>query len=113
MTDGYTYGSGIVISGDWLLQNPMFAGYAAVEAYLPRKKIAIAVAATFEPEAFDDQGNYSNAADVLFRRIGARTGPDRPRPCHLRSSGPPKVSLRGAKSAVPLQRPHRARGDAR
>ena len=26
MTDGYTYGLGIVISGDWLLQNPMFAG---------------------------------------------------------------------------------------
>ncbi len=24
--DGYTYGLGIVISGDWLLQNPLFAG---------------------------------------------------------------------------------------
>jgi hypothetical protein len=33
--DGYTYGLGIVISGDWLMQNPMMAGYAAVEAYLP------------------------------------------------------------------------------
>lgn len=33
--DGYSYGLGIVISGHWLLQNPMFAGYAAVEAYLP------------------------------------------------------------------------------
>ena len=36
MTDDYTYGLGIVISGEWLLQNPMFFGYAAVEAYLPR-----------------------------------------------------------------------------
>jgi len=32
----YTYGMGIVISGDWLLQNPLFAGEAAVMAYLPR-----------------------------------------------------------------------------
>jgi CubicO group peptidase (beta-lactamase class C family) len=80
MTDGYTYGLGIVISGHWLLQNPMFAGYSAVEAYLPDKKIAIAVAATFAPGAFDDQGNYSNAAEVLFRRIGAELAPDQAPP---------------------------------
>ncbi|BDX31711.1 hypothetical protein TUM20985_22580 [Mycobacterium antarcticum] len=80
MTDGYTYGLGIVISGGWLLQNPMFAGYSAVEAYLPEEKIAIAVAATFAPEAFDDEGNYSNAAEVLFRRIGAELAPDRAPP---------------------------------
>jgi CubicO group peptidase (beta-lactamase class C family) len=76
MTDGYTYGLGVVISGDWLLQNPMFAGYAAVEAYLPQAKIAIAVATTFDPEAFDDQGGYSNAAQLLFRRLGAELAPD-------------------------------------
>lgn len=75
MTDGYTYGLGIVVSGDWLLQNPMFAGYAAVEAYLPQAKIAIAVAVTFEPAAFDDQGGYSNAAQLLFRRLGAELAP--------------------------------------
>jgi CubicO group peptidase (beta-lactamase class C family) len=76
MVDGYTYGLGVVISGGWLLQNPMFAGYSAVEAYLPDEKIAIAVAATFAPEAFDDEGNYSNTSDVLFRRIGAELAPD-------------------------------------
>jgi CubicO group peptidase (beta-lactamase class C family) len=76
MVDGYTYGLGVVISGGWLLQNPMFAGYSAVEAYLPEEKIAIAVAATFAPEAFDDEGNYSNTSDVLFRRIGAELAPD-------------------------------------
>lgn len=80
MVDGYTYGMGIVISGGWLLQNPMFSGYSAVEAYLPEKKIAIAVAATFAAEAFDDQGNYPNAAEVLFRRIGAELAPDRAPP---------------------------------
>jgi CubicO group peptidase (beta-lactamase class C family) len=76
MNDVYTYGLGVVISGNWLLQNPMFAGYAAVEAYLPSQKIAIAVAVTFAPEAFDDQGNYHNAADTLFRKIGAELAPD-------------------------------------
>jgi CubicO group peptidase (beta-lactamase class C family) len=76
MTDVYTYGMGIVISGGWLLQNPLFAGEAGVAAYLPSKKIAIAVAVTYRPEAFDDQGNYVNAADTLFRRIGAELAPD-------------------------------------
>jgi CubicO group peptidase (beta-lactamase class C family) len=76
MTDGYTYGMGIVISGGWLLQNPLFAGEAGVAAYLPSQKVAIAIAVTYEPEAFDDEGNYVNAADVLFRRIGAELAPD-------------------------------------
>jgi CubicO group peptidase (beta-lactamase class C family) len=73
--DVYTYGLGIVISGHWLLQNPMFAGYAAVEAYLPAQKIAIAVACTFGEQAFDGSGNYANEADTLFRRIGADLAP--------------------------------------
>lgn len=76
MNDGYTYGLGIVITGNWLMQNPMFAGYAATEAYLPARKIAIAVAVTFAPEAFDDQGDYRNEAEALFRRIGAELAPE-------------------------------------
>ena len=76
MNDVYTYGLGIVISGNWLLQNPLFAGYAAVEAYLPSQKIAIAVAVTYAPEAFDDQGDYTNEADTLFRKIGAELAPE-------------------------------------
>jgi hypothetical protein len=31
---------------------------------------------TFAPEAFDDQGDYSNAADPLFRKIAAELAPD-------------------------------------
>jgi CubicO group peptidase (beta-lactamase class C family) len=76
MTAGYTYGLGLVISGNWLLQNPMFAGYAALEAYLPARKIAIALAVTFAPGAFDDQGDYRNEAETLFRRIGAELAPE-------------------------------------
>ena len=76
MNDIYTYGMGLVISGSWLLQNPLFSGYAALEAYLPSQKIAIAVAVTYAPEAFDDQGNYRNEADTLFRKIGAELAPE-------------------------------------
>ncbi len=74
--EGYTYGLGIIASGDWLMQNPLFSGCAGVEAYLPAQKTAIAVAVTYAPEAFDDQGNYSNQADILFRKIGAVVAPD-------------------------------------
>jgi CubicO group peptidase (beta-lactamase class C family) len=73
--NGYNYGLGIVRSGSWLLQNPLFGGYAATEAYLPSKKIAIAVAVTFAPGAYDDQGNYSNSSDGIFRSIAAYMTP--------------------------------------
>jgi len=72
----YTYGLGIVISGNWLLQNPLFAGYAAVAAYLPSRKIAIAVAVTYDQAAFDSSGNYDNEADTVFRKIAAQLAPD-------------------------------------
>lgn len=71
-----TYGLGLWISGDWLLQNPLFYGYAAVNAYLPSEKIAIAVAVTYEQAAFNSEGQYSNGGDELFRRIGAYLAPD-------------------------------------
>src|SRR6478752_6361105 len=76
MNNIYTYGLGVVISGNWLLQNPLMSGYAALEAYLPSQKIAIAVAVTYAPEAFDDQGDYRNESDTLFRQIGAELAPE-------------------------------------
>lgn len=78
--DFYTYGIGIVLSGPWLLQNPLFSGQAGVMAYLPSRKIAIAVAVTFDEEAFDPSGAYENSADDIFREIGAYLAPDEPPP---------------------------------
>jgi len=79
-TKFYNYGLGIVRSGSWLLQNPMLGGYTATMAYLPSKKIAIAVFATYAPEAFDSEGNYKNSSDTLFRSIGTYLAPDDPPP---------------------------------
>jgi len=67
-------------SGSWLLQNSLLDGYSATEAYLPSRKVAIAVAVTFAPEAFDSQGNYKNSSDKVFRSIGAYLAPDDPLP---------------------------------
>jgi CubicO group peptidase (beta-lactamase class C family) len=80
-TNFYNYGLGVVRSGSWLLQNPLIGGYAAIAAYLPSKKIAIAVVVTFAPEAFDSDGSYKNSGDALFRSIGTYLAPDdRPPP---------------------------------
>ena len=78
--DGYNFGLGVVRSGSWLLQNPQLAGFSGTEAYLPSQGIAIAVAVTYLPAAFDAQGNYPHAADSLFRSIGAVVAPDDPPP---------------------------------
>jgi CubicO group peptidase (beta-lactamase class C family) len=74
--DGYNYGLGVVRSGSWILQNPLLAGISGTAAYLPSQETAIAVAVTYLPTAFDAEGNYANAADRLFRSIGAVVAPD-------------------------------------
>ena len=75
----YTYGLGIVLSGDWLLQNPQYHGFAGVTAYLPSEDITIAIAATYADDAFDastgapDNGEHREPA-VHRRRDGRRAG---------------------------------------
>jgi CubicO group peptidase (beta-lactamase class C family) len=74
--EGYNFGLGVVRSGSWILQDPLLSGFSATEAYLPSQRVAVAVAVTYLPGAFDDKGNYPNAADHLFRLIGAVVAPD-------------------------------------
>jgi hypothetical protein len=76
----YNYGLGVVRSGSWLLQNPQLSGFSATEAYLPAQRVAIAVAVTYLPAAFDAQGNFANSSDSLFRAIGAVVAPEDPPP---------------------------------
>jgi CubicO group peptidase (beta-lactamase class C family) len=81
LDERYTYGLGVVLSGDWLLQNPLFAGYGAVTGYLPAQKIAVAVATTFGEGAFDDEGNYKYSSHSnIFAAIGTYLAPDHPVP---------------------------------
>ena len=65
---------------DGSLQDPLLSGWSSAEAYLPPQKIAIAVAATFKPSAFNSQGVEPNASDPIFRAIGAYMAPGDPPP---------------------------------
>ncbi len=44
-------------------------------AYLPSRKVAIAVVTTFVPEALAGEGAPKNSADLLWRRIAAALVP--------------------------------------
>src|SRR5215212_1098429 len=81
LNETYNYGLGVVLSNDWILQNPLFAGYGAVAGYLPAEKIAIAVATTYDEGAFDDEGNYKYSShQEIFGAIGTQLAPDHPLP---------------------------------
>ncbi len=71
----YGYGLGVVRNGSWILQNPLFGGYAAIESYLPAKRISIALAMTFKASSFDSQGNYSSYWSTLYAKIGKVMAP--------------------------------------
>jgi CubicO group peptidase (beta-lactamase class C family) len=75
----YTYGLGIVLSGDWLLQNPQYHGFAGVTAYMPAEDITIAVAATYGDDAFDPvtgAPSPGNIANPLFSAVASVVAPD-------------------------------------
>jgi CubicO group peptidase (beta-lactamase class C family) len=74
----YSYGLGVVLSGPWILQNPLFFGYGSMMAYLPSRQIAIAVATTFAEEAFDEQGDNpsSRVSWTIFAAIAALLAPE-------------------------------------
>jgi CubicO group peptidase (beta-lactamase class C family) len=81
LDETYSYGLGAVLSGSWILQNPLFAGCGAVTGYLPAEKIAVAVATTYGEGAFDDQGNYKYSSHLqIFAAIGTYLAPDHPLP---------------------------------
>jgi CubicO group peptidase (beta-lactamase class C family) len=60
------YGLGVVNLGPWITQTKNFAGCGATVGYLPSQKLTVAVVTTYGPGAFDDQGNYKNASDIIF-----------------------------------------------
>ncbi len=76
LDERYNYGLGVVFRGPWIVQNPLFYGYSGLSAYLPERKLAIAVANTYGEAAFDESGGYSNASVPLFEAIAAYLAPD-------------------------------------
>jgi CubicO group peptidase (beta-lactamase class C family) len=79
LTRVYGYGLGVVRNGSWILQNPMFGGYAGIESFLPSKRISIALAITFKPSSYDGQGNASSYwSTTLYTQIGRLLAPHDP-----------------------------------
>ncbi|MQS16963.1 beta-lactamase family protein [Streptomyces kaniharaensis] len=74
-TEARHYGMGVVVSNDWVVQNPSFFGYAAVQAYLRSNGLAIAVSTTKGRNTPD-----GNTAQIITNRIAAALAPDHPLP---------------------------------
>ena len=62
----------MIVTNDWVAQTPSFAGYAAVMANLPSRKITIVVATTNGRETPDQP----RPTDLLFGKIGTILAPD-------------------------------------
>jgi D-alanyl-D-alanine carboxypeptidase len=60
--------------GGWILQNPSFYGWGALQAYLPEKDLAIAASATLEKEAKVGL----NGGQMVFEEIAAVLAPGHP-----------------------------------
>lgn len=72
-TEAMHFGVGVIVEKGWILQNPSFAGFAAIQAYLPAERLSIAVSTTVGRKA---PGN--NTAQTLAQRIAEVLAPDHP-----------------------------------
>ncbi len=71
----FNFGLGVVNIGPWITQTKNFAGAGATVGYLPSKRLAIAVATTLEPGAFDDKGNYATPSIAIFSSLANALAP--------------------------------------
>ncbi|MFE2287099.1 serine hydrolase domain-containing protein [Streptomyces sp. NPDC059443] len=69
-TAAHHFGLGVIVIDGWILTNPSFSGYAAIQAYLPAKKLAISVTVTKGPKS-----PAGNSAQTIAERISAALAP--------------------------------------
>jgi CubicO group peptidase (beta-lactamase class C family) len=68
------YGLGIVVGGGWVLQNPIFNGYAGLAAYLGSQKISIVIDNTHGPKAKEG----TSIATDIFMAVARYLAPNDP-----------------------------------
>lgn len=66
------FGFGVLVMNGWIFQNPSFSGYAAIQAYLPGKRLSIAV---HDGGPEDPAGN---TAQTVAARIAQALAPGHP-----------------------------------
>ncbi|MEU8776811.1 serine hydrolase domain-containing protein [Streptomyces sp. NPDC048606] len=64
------FGYGVIVQNGWIQSNPSFAGYAAIQAYLPSERLALAVSTTTGPKA-----PAYNTAQTIAGRIAEALAP--------------------------------------
>jgi D-alanyl-D-alanine carboxypeptidase len=72
---GLSYGLGVVLTGDWRLQNPYVNNYAGVMAYLPDERLSVSVVTTKGPNA---DFNGSNPSETALARLADAIAPRHP-----------------------------------
>lgn len=73
-TEAAHYGFGIQVINTWIVQNPSFSGYFAIQAYLPSQQLSIAVNTTDGPAATPN----TNYAQTIADSIAAYLAPGYP-----------------------------------
>jgi CubicO group peptidase (beta-lactamase class C family) len=80
LTSTHAFGMATILQGPWISGNKFYAGSGAEVAYLPSKKVAIAVIATYLPSAFDGQGDVTDVGPAIAASISQVVAPDSPIP---------------------------------
>ena len=75
LSPAFYYGLGVNVAPPWRFQNPLLNGYSGIMAYLPDKRLSIAIVSTVGPRSPEDSQSV-----VLFRRIATYLAPEHPLP---------------------------------
>jgi CubicO group peptidase (beta-lactamase class C family) len=70
-----SYGLGVLLSGDWRIQNPYVNNYGGVMAYLPQERLAVSVVSTLSPYASFDG---TNPSEIVLTRLAEAIAPAHP-----------------------------------
>lgn len=69
------YGLGVLVADGWRVQNPMLNGWTGIMAYLPQRRLSVAIVTTTLPRSADTGRPY---AGLLLNRLGAYLAPGHP-----------------------------------
>jgi len=72
---GLSYGLGLIVTGDWRVQNPYINNFGGIEAYLPAERLSVAIVST---KAIDADFDAGNASEILLARLADAPAPGHP-----------------------------------
>ncbi len=71
-SDAFYYGLGVLVTNNWLQQNPHLNGFNSISAYLPSRRIALALSVTEGPRAAAEPNRQS---EILFSELSRYLSP--------------------------------------